>query len=207
MCPNCCNILIFFFFQDFPVKLNTFLIGSLIRIQLSRLFILFEIACRQTFSIFWVHTYVFCCYSSLDFANGLLLGESVLLFMIWTFFANGLLFQALIVSCCGCFNGRTLGVISMSCDNEATRGFGPLMPGHLKVDFGDAEAVEKIFKGYELFYTLFFTCYQYIWLTMTYLWYLLFEFSPWWTAENGNRIAAFILEPIQGEAGVCSPKN
>ncbi|MCH93462.1 ornithine aminotransferase mitochondrial-like, partial [Trifolium medium] len=72
---------------------------------------------------------------------------------------------ALIVSCCGCFNGRTLGVISMSCDNEATRGFGPLMPGHLKVDFGDAEAVEKIFK------------------------------------EKGDRIAAFILEPIQGEAG------
>ncbi|KAJ1392419.1 Pyridoxal phosphate-dependent transferase, major domain [Sesbania bispinosa] len=54
--------------------------------------------------------------------------------------------EALIVSCCGCFNGRTLGVISMSCDNEATRGFGPLMPGHLKVDFGDAEALERIFK-------------------------------------------------------------
>jgi acetylornithine/succinyldiaminopimelate/putrescine aminotransferase len=42
----------------------------------------------------------------------------------------------------------------MSCDNEATRGFGPLMPGHLKVDFGDAEAIEKIFKGSELFHTL-----------------------------------------------------
>lgn len=40
----------------------------------------------------------------------------------------------------------------MSCDNEATRGFGPLMPGHLKVDFGDAEAIEQIFKGSELFY-------------------------------------------------------
>ncbi|KAK2437943.1 acetylornithine aminotransferase, mitochondrial [Trifolium repens] len=79
--------------------------------------------------------------------------------------------EALIVSCCGCFNGRTLGVISMSCDNEATRGFGPLMPGHLKVDFGDAEAVEKIFK------------------------------------EKGDRIAAFILEPIQGEAGVKIPPD
>lgn len=64
--------------------------------------------------------------------------------------------QALIVSCCGCFNGRTLGVISMSCDNEATRGFGPLIPGHLKVDFGDAEALEKIFKGSELYHGPFF---------------------------------------------------
>ena len=55
--------------------------------------------------------------------------------------------QAIIVSCCGCFHGRTLGAISMSCDNEATREFGPLLPGHLKVDFGDAVALEKIFKG------------------------------------------------------------
>ncbi|GAB4840647.1 hypothetical protein Ancab_021414 [Ancistrocladus abbreviatus] len=54
--------------------------------------------------------------------------------------------EAIIVSCCGCFHGRTLGVISMSCDNEATRGFGPLLPGHLKVDFGDKAALEEIFK-------------------------------------------------------------
>lgn len=54
--------------------------------------------------------------------------------------------EAIIVSCCGCFHGRTLAVISMSCDNEATRGFGPLLPGHLKVDFGDTLALEKIFK-------------------------------------------------------------
>lgn len=55
--------------------------------------------------------------------------------------------QAIIVSCCGCFHGRTLAVISMSCDNDATRGFGPLLPGHLKVDFGDSDALENIFKG------------------------------------------------------------
>ncbi|KAK7368508.1 hypothetical protein VNO80_10534 [Phaseolus coccineus] len=79
--------------------------------------------------------------------------------------------EAIIVSCCGCFNGRTLGVISMSCDNEAIRGFGPLLPGHLKVDFGDADALERIFK------------------------------------EKGERIAAFILEPIQGEAGVIIPPD
>lgn len=55
--------------------------------------------------------------------------------------------QAIIVSCCGCFHGRTLAAISMSCDNEATHGFGPLLPGHHKVDFGDEIALEKIFKG------------------------------------------------------------
>lgn len=43
----------------------------------------------------------------------------------------------------------------MSCDNEATRGFGPLLPGHLKVDFGDANALEKIFKGYVLCWIFF----------------------------------------------------
>ncbi|KAM4112266.1 hypothetical protein ACJW30_05G128200 [Castanea mollissima] len=77
-------------------------------------------------------------------------------------------FLAIIVSCCGCFHGRTLAVISMSCDNDFTRGFGPLLPGHIKVDFGDAVALEKIFK------------------------------------ENGDRIAGFLFEPIQGEAGVQS---
>lgn len=62
--------------------------------------------------------------------------------------------QAIIVSCCGCFHGRTLGAISMSCDNDATRGFGPLVPGHLKVDFGDVDALEKIFKGFIEHYDL-----------------------------------------------------
>ncbi|XP_062161085.1 ornithine aminotransferase, mitochondrial [Alnus glutinosa] len=79
--------------------------------------------------------------------------------------------EAIIVSCCGCFHGRTLAVISMSCDNEATRGFGPLLPGHVKVDFGDAAALEKIFK------------------------------------ESGDRIAGFLFEPIQGEAGVVIPPD
>lgn len=55
--------------------------------------------------------------------------------------------QAIIISCCGCFHGRTLAAISMSCDNDATRGFGPLLPGHLKVDFGDVKALENIFEG------------------------------------------------------------
>ncbi|KAK3041178.1 hypothetical protein RJ639_028657 [Escallonia herrerae] len=79
--------------------------------------------------------------------------------------------QAIIVSCCGCFHGRTVAAISMSCDNEATHGFGPLLPGHLKVDFGDEASLEKIFK------------------------------------EKGDRIAGFLFEPIQGEAGVVIPPD
>ncbi|ESQ39756.1 hypothetical protein EUTSA_v10000861mg [Eutrema salsugineum] len=79
--------------------------------------------------------------------------------------------EAIIVSCCGCFHGRTLAVISMSCDNDATRGFGPLLPGNLKVDFGDADSLEKIFK------------------------------------EKGDKIAGFLFEPIQGEAGVVIPPD
>jgi ornithine--oxo-acid transaminase len=59
----------------------------------------------------------------------------------------------------------------MSCDNDATRGFGPLLPGNLKVDFGDADSLEKIFK------------------------------------EKGDRIAGFLFEPIQGEAGVIIPPD
>eukprot|EP00850_Spirogloea_muscicola_P020234 SM000210S06748 [mRNA] locus=s210:137233:139576:- [translate_table: standard] len=54
--------------------------------------------------------------------------------------------QLLMVSCCGCFHGRTLGAISMSCDNDATRGFWPLVPGNMKVDFGDIDALRKVFR-------------------------------------------------------------
>jgi ornithine--oxo-acid transaminase len=45
------------------------------------------------------------------------------------------------------FHDRTLGVICMSSDNDATRGFGPLVHGHLKVDFGDIDGLRKIFQG------------------------------------------------------------
>eukprot|EP00271_Cylindrocystis_brebissonii_P001539 TRINITY_DN117_c0_g1_i1.p1 TRINITY_DN117_c0_g1~~TRINITY_DN117_c0_g1_i1.p1 ORF type:complete len:501 (+),score=78.77 TRINITY_DN117_c0_g1_i1:300-1802(+) len=77
--------------------------------------------------------------------------------------------EAIIVSCCGCFHGRTMAAISMSCDNDATRGFEPLVPGQAKVDFGDIEGLRKLFQ------------------------------------EKGKSIAGFILEPIQGEAGVILP--
>ena len=91
-------------------------------------------------------------------------------------FAHDQYLQAIIVSCCGCFHGRTLAVISMSCDNEATRGFGPLLPGNLKVDFGDADALEKIFKGFKLHIVLFFFFITILSFSMTDLWIALVAF-------------------------------
>lgn len=79
--------------------------------------------------------------------------------------------KAVILSCCGCFHGRTLAAVSMSCDPDATRGFGPLLPNQAKVDFGDVEGVRAMLE------------------------------------ENGKNVAAFLFEPIQGEAGVIVPPS
>lgn len=46
---------------------------------------------------------------------------------------------------CGCFHGRTFDVTSMSC------GFGPLVPGHLKVDFQAINGLKKTLKVIYLF--------------------------------------------------------
>jgi ornithine--oxo-acid transaminase len=45
-----------------------------------------------------------------------------------------------------CFHGRTLDVIAMSCDKDTTRGFVPLVPGHLKVDFQAINGLKKPLK-------------------------------------------------------------
>jgi ornithine--oxo-acid transaminase len=54
--------------------------------------------------------------------------------------------EALVVSCNECFHGRTIGVISMSTDPSAYEGFGPMLPGHLKVPFNDVPALQKLFE-------------------------------------------------------------
>ena len=75
-----------------------------------------------------------------------------------------------IVSCRNNFHGRTLGVISMSSDEEGTRckGFGPFLPGvglDWNVPYGDLAALKQMLE------------------------------------DHAPRIAAFLVEPIQGEAG------
>ena len=79
--------------------------------------------------------------------------------------------QAVILSACGCFHGRTLHAISMSCDPEAIDGFGPLVPGHDKVRYNDLAHLEAKLK------------------------------------KHAGKVAAFIVEPIQGEAGVFVPDD
>ncbi|RKP31407.1 ornithine aminotransferase [Metschnikowia bicuspidata] len=87
--------------------------------------------------------------------------------------------QAIILSAIGNFHGRTLGIVSMSTDPDATtnfgpflRGVGPQIPGEPKgtlLRYGVIEDVEKAF------------------------------------ANAGDKIAAILLEPIQGEAGIVVP--
>jgi hypothetical protein len=38
-----------------------------------------------------------------------------------------------VLSACGCFHGRTMVPVSMSCDPATTNGFGPQVPGFIKV--------------------------------------------------------------------------
>lgn len=87
--------------------------------------------------------------------------------------------EAIILSAVNNFHGRTLGVISMSTDPEATTSFGPYLlgvgpqipgePAGTLLRYGVIEDVEKAFKN------------------------------------AGDKIAAILLEPIQGEAGIVVP--
>lgn len=51
--------------------------------------------------------------------------------------------KAKIIVCEGNFHGRTTGVISFSTDEEATRNFGPFLPGFIPIPYNDGEALEK----------------------------------------------------------------
>lgn len=87
--------------------------------------------------------------------------------------------EAVILSAVDNFHGRTLGVISMSTDPDATSDFGPYLqgvgpqipgePAGTLLRYGVIEDVEKAF------------------------------------ANAGPKIAALLLEPIQGEAGIVVP--
>jgi ornithine--oxo-acid transaminase len=65
------------------------------------------------------------------------------------------------------FHGRTSTVISFSTDAASYKGFGPYMPGFIKIPYNDLHALEKAFQDKD--------------------------------------VAAFLFEPIQGEAGVVIP--
>ncbi|KAJ7674261.1 ornithine-oxo-acid aminotransferase [Mycena rosella] len=87
--------------------------------------------------------------------------------------------QALVLSVEGNFHGRTLGVISMSTDPESRAGFGPFLAG-VGPTFVDGGAVRTI------------------------------RFNEVGDLEralelHGANVAAFLVEPIQGEAGIVVP--
>lgn len=67
------------------------------------------------------------------------------------------------------FHGRTMMAVSASTDPESYEGYGPYLPGFIKIPFNDIPALEK-------------------------------------ALEDPN-VAAFMVEPIQGEAGVYVPDD
>eukprot|EP00792_Barthelona_sp_PAP020_P002469 TRINITY_DN1396_c0_g1_i1.p1 TRINITY_DN1396_c0_g1~~TRINITY_DN1396_c0_g1_i1.p1 ORF type:complete len:425 (-),score=120.13 TRINITY_DN1396_c0_g1_i1:49-1323(-) len=77
--------------------------------------------------------------------------------------------EAIIICCENNFHGRTISVISMSTDPDCYDGFGPFVPGIVKIPYNDIEALEKVLK------------------------------------EHGEKVAGFLFEPIQGEAGIMVP--
>ncbi|KAL7278723.1 hypothetical protein ACG7TL_007726 [Trametes sanguinea] len=87
--------------------------------------------------------------------------------------------QAIIFSAAGNFHGRTLGVISMSTDPESRGGFGPYLHA-VGPEYEDNGVVKMIRYG---------------------------EISDLARALelHGKNTAAFLVEPIQGEAGIVVP--
>ncbi len=75
--------------------------------------------------------------------------------------------RAKIIVCEGNFHGRTMGIISASTDPDCTNGFGPFLPGFVKIPYNDLAALEA--------------------------------------AAADPEVCAFLVEPIQGEAGVFVP--
>jgi len=67
------------------------------------------------------------------------------------------------------FHGRTLGAITASTDPTSYEGFGPFVPGYIKIPYDDLQALEA--------------------------------------ALQDPDVAGYIVEPIQGEAGVVVPSK
>ncbi|HAM10147.1 MAG: ornithine--oxo-acid transaminase [Bacteroidetes bacterium GWE2_41_25] len=75
--------------------------------------------------------------------------------------------HAKIIACEGNFHGRTISIISMSTDPDATNDYGPFTPGFIIIPYNDLNALENALKDPD--------------------------------------VAGFLVEPIQGEAGVFVP--
>ena len=76
-------------------------------------------------------------------------------------------YEAKIIFACDNFHGRTLTAVSASTDPSSYEGFGPFLPGIVKIPYNDIPALEA--------------------------------------ALQDDHVAGFVVEPIQGEAGVVVP--
>lgn len=79
--------------------------------------------------------------------------------------------QAVVLSCSGCFHGRTITIVSMSDDPDCRSSFGPFTPGVYTVEYNNPTALKEALQTF------------------------------------GDRVCAFLVEPIQGEAGVFVPSD
>jgi ornithine--oxo-acid transaminase len=87
--------------------------------------------------------------------------------------------EAVILACVNNFHGRTLGIISMSTDPDCRREFGPYLPLAGSAESGvscGATVRHGVIEDLEAA-----------------------------LAKHGSRVAAFLVEPIQGEAGIIVP--
>lgn len=75
--------------------------------------------------------------------------------------------KAEIIVCNENFHGRTISIVSMSTDTDATTNFGPFTPGFIQIPYNNLAALEQ--------------------------------------ALQNKNVAGFLVEPIQGEAGVIVP--
>ncbi|KAF9780727.1 ornithine aminotransferase [Thelephora terrestris] len=88
--------------------------------------------------------------------------------------------KAIVFSAEGNFHGRTVGVISMSTDPDSRGGFGPYLPG-VGPTFVDADSKERLIR------------------------FGVIEDLEVALEIHGKNTAAFLIEPIQGEAGIIIP--
>ncbi|KAI5119698.1 hypothetical protein M0805_003583 [Coniferiporia weirii] len=89
--------------------------------------------------------------------------------------------KAIVLSAAGNFHGRTLGIISMSTDPESRTGFGPYLAGvGSTYDDGGEEK---------------------------YIRYGVLSDLERALELHGKNVAAFLIEPIQGEAGIVVPED